>query len=376
MIDINIKSTFIRKRNDNYNVYIEYIDENGKTKQKSQGKYTNKKDAEKHLIDLKSSINNNKYIVPKDITLVDRCNKYIDDNENDWSPYTIVNRKSWVKNQIAPFFGDTLLNSVSVYQAQQFVNYLFKNFTVESSKVRYGFFRAILSESYRLREITENPCDFIKLPNKQDTFEADFYTKEEVRELIKKIDGELIEIPILLMILLGLRLGEATGLRWSDIDFKNNSININQILVYTNGKVIFKEPKTYKSKRTLHAPDELMLKLKREKSNQNKLKLQGVLENKYDLVCLNMNLRPWISSTLYNSFNKFLKNNNIRKIRIHDLRHTNATIMLLSGTNIKVVSDRLGHSDIKISLNKYSHVLEEMDKEASKNLSNTLFANK
>ena len=68
-----------------------------------------------------------------------------------------------------------------------------------------------------------------------------------------------------------------------------------------------------------------------------------------------------------------VKRNNFRNIRIHDLRHTNATIMLLSGTNMKVVSERLGHSNIEISMNRYSHILEEMDKEASKNLSDLLF---
>lgn len=372
---MNIKSSFIRKRNNNYNVYIEYIDENGKIKQKSQGRYKNKKDAEKHLIDLKSSINNNKYIIPKDITLVDRCYKYIEDNTEDWSPYTISVRNSHMKNNISPFFKDTLLSEVTVYQVQKFANDLYKKFSPSSARVRYGFLRAVISESYRLREITENPCNFVKLPSKQDTFEANVYTKEEVKELIEKINGDIVEIPVLLMLLLGLRSGEATGLRWSDIDFENNIININQVLVNVGSEIIFKEPKTQKSERSLHSPEYLMSKLKQEKNKQNKLKLQGVLENKYNLVCLNSRLDPFKKTTLFTNFNKFLEKNNIRKIRIHDLRHTNATIMLLSGTNIKVVSERLGHSDIKISMNRYSHVLEEMDKEASKNLTNILFGN-
>ncbi|WP_170827928.1 tyrosine-type recombinase/integrase, partial [Romboutsia lituseburensis] len=71
-----------------------------------------------------------------------------------------------------------------------------------------------------------------------------------------------------------------------------------------------------------------------------------------------------------------LKANNLKQIRLHDLRHTNATLMLLSGTNMKTVSSRLGHTDIKISMNTYSHVLEEMDKDASNNLSQILFDSK
>ncbi|HBG8345849.1 TPA: tyrosine-type recombinase/integrase [Clostridioides difficile] len=70
---------------------------------------------------------------------------------------------------------------------------------------------------------------------------------------------------------------------------------------------------------------------------------------------------------------QFYKKNNLKKIRIHNLRYTSATLLLLGGTNMKVVSERLGHTDIKITMNRYSHVLKEMDKEASDNLSELLF---
>ena len=85
----SIKSTFIRKRGNNYNVIIEYYDNDNKIKQKSIARYTNKKEAEKHLIDLKSSINNNSYVISKDITFVDRYKKYIEDEHKHLSPGTI-----------------------------------------------------------------------------------------------------------------------------------------------------------------------------------------------------------------------------------------------------------------------------------------------
>lgn len=87
----------MRKRGNNYNVIIEYRDENEKIKQKSVAKYTNKKDAEKHLIDLKSSINNNSYIISKDITFVDRYKKYIEDENKHLSPGTLKVRTSFIK---------------------------------------------------------------------------------------------------------------------------------------------------------------------------------------------------------------------------------------------------------------------------------------
>ncbi|MFL8712591.1 tyrosine-type recombinase/integrase [Clostridioides sp. GD02377] len=371
---MNIKSAFIRKRNNKFYVYVEYIEElTGKIKQKSYGSYEKKKDAEKHLIEIKSSMNNNKFVAPSSATLVDRCYKYIEINKNNWSPYTVVNRNSWVKNYIVPFFKNIKLVDINPSLIQSFINDIFNSGSFESAKVRCSFLGSVLKESYRLREITENPFDFVKFPTRENQFEIKVYDREEALLLIEKLNGSNIELPILLMLLLGLRIGEAIGLRWCDVDLDTCSVSVNQILIYVNSKIDFKEPKTLKSKRTLSVPKELVEKLKSEKLRQNKFKLQGTLENENNLICLNTNLSPFIPSALRKTFYDFINKNNLRKIRIHDLRHTNASLLLLGGTNMKVVSERLGHTDIQITMNRYSHVLEEMDKEASDNLSKILF---
>lgn len=372
----NIKSTFIRKRGNNYNVIVEYYDEAGKIKQKSIAKYGLKKKAERHLIELKAEIQNEKYMFSNDITVTDRCYRYINENKRDWSPYTVKNRLSWVKLNVAPFFKDTKMENLTIHQIQRYLNYLYENFTVESAKTRFGFFRSVVKECYRMKEIKENLCDFVKSPKKEASSIADVYTREEILQLFKLLEDKHFELPILLIVLLGLRKGEAYGLTWDDIDFDNNTVKIEQISIYLDGSLIFKSPKTTDSKRLLSAPIELMDKLKKEKLKQNELKLQGVLENKYNLVCLNKELKPYKNDDLNRYYRKFCKENNFRQLRIHDLRHTNATLLLLSGTDMKTVSGRLGHTDIKITMNKYSHVLEEMDRKASENLSNILFNQK
>lgn len=375
-INNNIKSSFIRKRSSNYNVYIEYIDDYGKIKQKSLAKYKNKKDAEKHLIDLKSSINNNKFILPKDLKLVNRCYKYMNDNYKNASPNTITSRTNFIEKDILRFFNDTKLMDVTTTLLQRYINDLYERYTFESFKVRYGFLRAVLRESYRLREIPENPCNFVKLPTRKiEETNINVYNREEVKELIDKLEGNYIEIPILLMVTLGLRVGETLGLMWNDINFTNNTITINRIQVYTpNTGIVYKAPKTQESIRTLSVPVELMNKLKKLKIERNKLILENIIDEEVkNLVCLNSNLREFREATLWKAFKAFRERNNLRHIRLHDLRHTNATMMLLGGTNMKVVSERLGHTDIKISMNRYSHVLKEMDEAASNNLNDILF---
>ena len=125
MNNYNIKSSFLRKRGDNYNVIVEYYNEDGKLKQKSLGKYENKKDAEKHLIDLKSSINNNKFIISKDITFVDRYKKYMYDESKKFSPLTVSRMEDILKTNIVPFFRNTLLQDVTPHMLQSFMNCLF-----------------------------------------------------------------------------------------------------------------------------------------------------------------------------------------------------------------------------------------------------------
>ncbi|WP_207305313.1 tyrosine-type recombinase/integrase, partial [Clostridioides difficile] len=265
-------------------------------------------------------INNNKFITPNKTTLVERCYKYIMTNEKNWSPYTVINRKSWVKNYIEPFFKDTILIDVNPSLLQIFIDKNFDGSAPSTAKVRYNFLSSVLKEAYRLKEISENPCDFVKLPAQNVTYEIEIYNREETLLLIEKLKDSLIEIPILLMLLLGLRIGEVAGLRWSDVNLDNSIININQILIYANSKITFKEPKTAKSKRALSVPKELVEKLKIEKLKQNKMKLQGTLINENNLVCLNTNFNAWIPTALSKTFHNFIKRNNLRNIRVHDLR--------------------------------------------------------
>lgn len=374
---MNIKSVFIRKRGNKYSVVMEYLDNNtGKYKQKTHQSFTNKKEAEKSLVDLKYSINNNKFSRPSELTLVDRCKMYVEGIEKNASPNTTDSYNNCIKNHISPYFRDIKLSNVTPSTLQAYINREYDNYGSSTAKLNTLFIKAVLKESYRLKEIQENLCDFVKVPTiiEEDNNKTNPYNEEEVRLLIKKIEGHFLELPILLMLTLGLRKTEATGLTWDCVDFENKKISIENILFFQNGgKFILKKPKTITSKRTLIAPIELMNKLKTEKIRQNELKLKGLLKNNLNLVCLNTKLKPLHPGNVNRDFDNFCSLNKIRRIKIHDLRHTNATLLIASGTNFKTVSERLGHKDIGITLNRYSHVLEDMDKKASENIGKIIF---
>ncbi len=364
MENLNIKTAFIRKRCDNYNVVVEYMNEEGKIKQKSLGKYKSKKDAEKHLIKVKNNININKFIIPQDITLVDRCYKYMEDNRDDLSPNTLRNY-SQATRHIKAFFDNTKLTDLRIADVQAFVNAMYAKFdSPATAAMQVAFLKALLNDCYRMKEVEEKFFDFIKKSKKKSTFKASSYSVKEAQQILDNIEGLIIEIPVMLMMLCGLRYGEMAGLRWQDIDFEKNELTVNQIYQRTGKEKYFKVPKTPGSIRTIAIPKILMEKLKKEKTKQKKLKIFKGLENEYDLVCLNTLYNPWSEGAIREAFVNFLCRNNIRILRLHDLRHTQASLLLAANVNMKAISKRLGHTDIKITMNTYAHLLEDVDKQS------------
>ncbi|MGG7060626.1 site-specific integrase, partial [Clostridium tertium] len=137
------------------------------------------------------------------------------------------------------------------------------------------------------------------------------------------------------------------------------------ITVRDNGQVILKNPKTETSERTISAPNEIMLMLKNHKKSQLELKLKRESMNKLNLLFFDKNERPIAQDVISKKFSRFLLEHNLEHIRFHDLRHSHVTLLINSKVPIKVISERVGHSNINTTLNIYAHALKEMDSEAS-----------
>lgn len=376
---MDINSVFIRKRNENYNVIIQFVDkETGKTKQRSQGSFKKKKDAEKLLIEIKSSINNNKFQAPSSKTFVDRCYEYYNNKAKDFSPTTLKRANGVIRKHVKDFFKDTKLSDIQVKTYQNFINNLYTT-SLKTSTIKEILNKtdAVLHECYRLREIKENIPDFVTMPKRIDTTNVDIYSVDESQKILSESSNfPLLEIPIHLFLLGGLRFGEMAGLLWEDIDFKNNILKIRNNLVYVDGEYFLRRTKTDGSSRDITVPSIIMSLLKKEKIRQNKLKMQNLLSNEYSVVCLNSKYRYWNNSSFSDAYKAFLKKINMRYIKIHSLRHAHASMLILTNTDMKTVSQRLGHTDINITMNIYSHVLKEMDLTASKNIEKVLLYKK
>ena len=258
---------------------------------------------------------------------------------------------------------------------QDFMNYVGRLDLSDATKKKiYQISNAVLRECYRFQEISTNIPEFITKPKAISTVDNDIYTLDEIRTILDNCQyTKFLDIPINLFLFAGMRFGEIAGLCWEDIDFQNNTLHINKNLIYENGKYYMRRPKTENGIRNITVPDAIIHMLRTEKIRQNKLVLQGLYKkNDFDVVCLNSELKYLSLTGFVQSYKRFLKRINIRYIRPHKLRHAHATLLLMSGVDMKTVSERLGHSKIEITMDTYSHVLKEMDKKASDNIEKLL----
>lgn len=379
---MKIKSIFVRKRGNKYHALVEYYDSNGNRKQKSYGSYDLKRDATKKVTELKNNMNNDKFIAPNKITFVERCYKYYEYKKYKYSPKTYYNSIDIIKNHIEPYFKKIKLEDLTISKYQDFMNSLEqKDCSFNTIKKIYQISNAVLRECYRFQEINNNITDFVVKPKKREENKSeDVYNLQEIKIILNELENskttKIIKIPIYLFLLAGLRFGEIAGLCWEDIDFDNNILNINHNLITVKGQFFMKDTKTESSQRSIVVPDNLIQLLKEEKLRQNKLKLQSLfIPNEYNVVCLTTSNKYLSINNFIQSYKRFIKRCNLRYIRPHSLRHAHATLLLASGTDIKTVSERLGHSSIEITMDVYTHVLKELDKKASDNISNLLFKN-
>ncbi|MFE4140377.1 tyrosine-type recombinase/integrase [Peribacillus sp. YIM B13472] len=235
--------------------------------------------------------------------------------------------------------------------------------------------KVVFRKAVSLKLVNENPVLNVTLP-KRNNLEMIAGDTEQVEYFIQHSKKHRFYTVYLIALLTGMRKGEITGLRWKDIDFEQKIIYIKQI--YDINANQFKVgAKTIAGVRSIHIPDVLIEQLRRERKIviEHKLK-QGQNFNDYDLVVCTRYGNPLDSATLSKRLKaQAIKLLGLPTIRFHDLRHTHVTMLIKQNVNVKVISERVGHTSIQITLDKYSHVLPSMQKHVADELDN-LFKSK
>ena len=371
----------IRKKGKSY--YIRYY-QDGKQIERIGGK--TKKEAQSKLNEILYKLENG-YTISSDMFISDYLDMWLDDYIKDIrSENTYVKYKNICDKYIIPVLGDIKLSALKVIHIEKLIRHFRKEgLNPTSTQNYYGIIRAALNKAVKLQLLNDNPCKFIDTP-KRSKFKANTLTVQEFYLIYDKLNAELYEDYIFKLALdialeTGLRRGEMCGLTWDDIDFNNKCIHINQALIRVDNTYTISSLKTDSSYRSLPVSDALLVKLENHKKRQkiNRVKygqfyLKNIFNKKeYDLVFTWENGKFIIPSNFLQRLKRMLKHCNINKnIRWHDLRHTNATLLLEGGASMKTVQERLGHSLMQTTSDTYAHVTEKMNREATNIISNIL----
>lgn len=239
-----------------------------------------------------------------------------------------------------------------------------KKLTRKTIRNHHIVIHSILSTAVDWNILTNNPAERAK-PQKVTKTQAKYYNDEQVADMLNALRSEplMYMTMIYLAIDIGLREGELTGLKWEDINFNTCEININKQRHYITGiGNIEGKPKTDAGVRTVTASKTVIAFLKEYKKQQSENRLKfGTAWQNGQYVFLHEDGSPISTQLPYKWFTKFLNRHNLPKITFHQLRHTNASLLISSGEDIVTVSGRLGHADKNVTLNTYSHIIKSKE---------------
>lgn len=344
-------------------------DANGKRDYLNQTVRGSKKDAQIVL---------NKLLRDKDMgALIEPARMSLDEYLDHWLETAVKPRvregsyqeyASSLRRNVRPIIGAKKLGSIKPVDVQGLYTEMQKRGLKDSVRYTHTVFKNALKQAVKWQMLSQNPADFVDLP-KPSRPKVQALTQEESQRFLEVSKSKRWHCFFSLLLSTGLRPSEALGLYWSDLDLSRETLTVRRGLRRLKGKWVFEEPKTPNARRTIPLPSSLVSLLRTHMETQHELGFDGLL------VFTSPTGAPKHEDGIVKDYFKpLLKKAGLpHSVRLYDLRHTHATLLLLAGVHPKVVSERLGHSNITITLNTYSHVLPNMQQAATVKLEAMLF---
>jgi integrase len=223
--------------------------------------------------------------------------------------------------------------------------------------------RQCLQQGVEWQVLSRNPAGLVR-PPKVERRQMQTLDADGTIELIEAARTTSLFLPILLGVLCGLRRGEVVALRWRSVDLKQGQLAVSASTEQTDAGIREKDTKSGNS-RSVALPAMVVEELRQHRLRQaERHLLLGVRLSEDHHVVTSEDGRPLQPRSLSQAFRKFLARNGLKKIRLHDLRHSHATAMLAAGVHPKIAQERLGHSSVSVTIDLYSHILPGMQAEA------------
>jgi integrase len=285
----------------------------------------------------------------------------------DNRPKTLYQYRNTIKVHIKPRIGEIPLTDLDFGIIDQFIKQLQReNIGVRTIQIIYSVLHNALNEAVRYKYILENPTVGVKLP-KHIQKDMKVLMPDEINCLLTTAKNTSIYTLIYLAVITGMRLGELLGLKWSDINFTEGTLEVRRQAYYVpHLGIIFAELKTISSRRTIDLCSNAKFILSEEKERIEIVKkFAGPKWQDNDLVFPNSFGKPRDASQIRKIFNELIVKSGVTKIRFHDLRHTTASLLLNSNIAPIKVSKVLGHSKPSTTMDIYGHYIHDKSRETA-----------
>lgn len=289
-----------------------------------------------------------------DMTFQNLYEIYMEDMAARLKQSTLLTKKAVLQTHILPFFGSKPINEIKASDVRRWQAKLMSspnNYSQTYLKKINTELNSIINYAKRFYNLNTNPCGKAGTIGKAKAEEMDYWTYDEYiafREGVK--DKSLSYICFEVLYWTGIREGELLALSPADIDLDNKTISINRTYQRIEGKDVFTSPKTRKSKRKIPIPDFLCQEL------------SDYIQSRY-MLDADERLFPVTKSYLSHEMIRGCKNTGVKKIRIHDIRHSHASLLINQGCDALMLADRLGHEKVSTTLNTYSHLFPHKQQE-------------
>ncbi len=355
----------------------------GKRRKKWHSGFRTKKEAEAALVDILSRMQQGLYVEPSKRSLSGFMEEWLISikatvRESTWSSYS-----SEVRNHVLPRIGEKLLQEVGPSD----LNALYAELLSSGRKsgkgglsprtVRYihAILRRALDAAVRWNLISRNPASVADPPSTTVRMpELRTWSALQLRTFLESTSDDPLHVAWVVLATTGMRRGEALGLRWSDVDFERRRISIKRALITVNYELRVEKPKTARGLRTVALDQTTMAQLRTHRRQQMEARLALGAAFEHDgLVFAQPDGSPIHPDRVTKLFQRAVAATDVPRIRLHDLRHTHASLSLQAGIHPKVVADRLGHSTVATTLDTYSHAIPALDELAAEEIASIVF---
>lgn len=346
--------------------YTVDVNQDGVRKQKKKSGFLRKKDAEEDLRKLLIEVDKGAYIEPSKETFASYIDYWFKAHyikrikASTQSSRNYLLEKHLIRENP---FAEKQLSKVTVEDIDSLYNLkLDEGYSTSYIRKMHHILTLAFTQAVRWKKVMHNPAVSADPPSVR-TKEVAIWSKEEIHLFLETCRKERLYIAFLLAIYTGMRRGEILGLKWNDIDFRSNSLQVNRTLSYVQGEgYLFTTPKTTRSKRKIPLSNLVIAELKEHRRNQEvQKKVTGEMYQDQDLVVCTGNGSAQDPRNLLRVTNRIIKQAGVRAIRFHDLRHTHASILLSEGVDLVKVSARMGHTSPKTTLEIYAHLVPNND---------------